>query len=204
MVTTARVRAVKAAYYVANRDAIKARVREYQASNPEKVAAYRAANRDKRNAQRRAWGESHKDELRAYKSGWDERNGDRVRSASRDHYAAHAEQQRAKSREWRQANPDKHQAQQRRYRVENADKVYAKNAKRRARLRGAHIENVSPLVVFVRDGGKCGICRDSVARKDFTLDHIVPLSRGGEHSYRNVQTAHRRCNSSKGAAIQAA
>jgi 5-methylcytosine-specific restriction endonuclease McrA len=34
---------------------------------------------------------------------------------------------------------------------------------------------------------------------DPTLDHLMPVSRGGEHSYRNVGTAHRGCNSRKGA-----
>lgn len=31
-----------------------------------------------------------------------------------------------------------------------------------------------------------------------SVDHIVPLSRGGEHSMANVQCAHLSCNSSKG------
>lgn len=35
----------------------------------------------------------------------------------------------------------------------------------------------------------------------FTLDHVVPLARGGEHSYRNVKLAHPLCNSRKGAKV---
>jgi 5-methylcytosine-specific restriction endonuclease McrA len=30
-----------------------------------------------------------------------------------------------------------------------------------------------------------------------TLDHIIPISKGGEHSYKNVQCAHRQCNVTK-------
>jgi 5-methylcytosine-specific restriction endonuclease McrA len=29
------------------------------------------------------------------------------------------------------------------------------------------------------------------------IDHIKPLSKGGSHTYTNVQAAHMRCNSSK-------
>jgi 5-methylcytosine-specific restriction endonuclease McrA len=32
----------------------------------------------------------------------------------------------------------------------------------------------------------------------FHVDHKVPLARGGEHSYENVQPAHPFCNGSKG------
>ena len=30
------------------------------------------------------------------------------------------------------------------------------------------------------------------------VDHVYPLSRGGEHSYRNTQPAHPECNIAKG------
>jgi 5-methylcytosine-specific restriction endonuclease McrA len=31
-----------------------------------------------------------------------------------------------------------------------------------------------------------------------TLDHIIPLSKGGTHTWDNVRPAHRRCNELKG------
>jgi 5-methylcytosine-specific restriction endonuclease McrA len=31
-----------------------------------------------------------------------------------------------------------------------------------------------------------------------TIDHVIPLSKGGEHSPLNVQAAHATCNYSKG------
>jgi 5-methylcytosine-specific restriction endonuclease McrA len=31
------------------------------------------------------------------------------------------------------------------------------------------------------------------------VDHIVPISKGGPHSYLNVQLAHAKCNRTKGA-----
>jgi 5-methylcytosine-specific restriction endonuclease McrA len=33
-----------------------------------------------------------------------------------------------------------------------------------------------------------------------TIDHIVPVVMGGEHSYTNTRIAHSRCNSVRGAA----
>lgn len=53
-----------------------------------------------------------------------------------------------------------------------------------------------------RDGRRCGICREMVRAKVGpmrpSIDHIVPLSKGGEHNLENVQLAHYRCNLSKG------
>lgn len=81
-------------------------------------------------------------------------------------------------------------------------------AKRRALRRGATIEAFEPHEVFDRDGWICQICDqpiDTRARhpdpRSVSLDHIVPLSRGGEHSRANCQTAHLICNLKKGARL---
>ena len=49
-----------------------------------------------------------------------------------------------------------------------------------------------------RDSHKCVYC-DAV--EDLTLDHVVPLSRGGSNEVGNLVTACRTCNSSKGARV---
>lgn len=77
--------------------------------------------------------------------------------------------------------------------------------RRRARLKGSpFVEDIDRLAVFERDHWTCGICGGPVPRDAVfpdvvspSLDHIVPLNRGGEHSYRNVQLAHFGCNSGK-------
>lgn len=47
--------------------------------------------------------------------------------------------------------------------------------------------------VFARDGWVCQYCGAAAEN----LDHVVPRSRGGEHSWENVVAACRRCNSRK-------
>lgn len=61
------------------------------------------------------------------------------------------------------------------------------------------VEDVDPLVVLERHDGVCGICGGDVDPFAFHVDHIVPLSKGGEHSYANTQAAHPVCNMRKGA-----
>lgn len=69
-----------------------------------------------------------------------------------------------------------------------------RNHRRRARMLNAFVEHVEPLVLLEMDDGVCGICGADVDPFDFHMDHIVPLSRGGLHSYLNMQVAHPGCN----------
>ncbi len=85
------------------------------------------------------------------------------------------------------------------------------NAKRRARKRGAYVEHVYRRRVFERDDWTCWLCGTSIVRGvdrnhplSATIDHVVPLARGGSHCYSNVRTAHRACNMAKGARLVAA
>jgi 5-methylcytosine-specific restriction endonuclease McrA len=75
----------------------------------------------------------------------------------------------------------------------------------RARTRGARVETFSHEAVFERDGWICYLCHTPVDREVAwphplmpSLDHVVPLSRGGEHSRANTKLAHLGCNLSKG------
>lgn len=82
--------------------------------------------------------------------------------------------------------------------------VSDRSRRRRARHKQAVIEVFTATEIFERDGWRCHICRRPVRRsvdpnhdRAPTLDHLIPLARGGEHSRRNVATAHRICNSRK-------
>ena len=65
------------------------------------------------------------------------------------------------------------------------------------------------LSIYERDGWLCGICGDPVDRDADalanlapSLDHIVPRSLGGGHESENLRTAHRVCNSRRGANVE--
>ncbi len=54
------------------------------------------------------------------------------------------------------------------------------------------------LAVWVRDGGRCVRCGGT---QDLEFDHIIPVSKGGSNSERNVQILCGQCNRSKGGSI---
>lgn len=55
------------------------------------------------------------------------------------------------------------------------------------------------IAVWRRDQGKCGTCG---SRDRLEYDHIVPVSRGGSNTSRNVELLCETCNRSKGNRIQ--
>ena len=52
--------------------------------------------------------------------------------------------------------------------------------------------------IFFRDSYSCAYCKKHFSKKDLTLDHILPLSRGGTKSWENLITACKNCNNKKG------
>jgi len=52
---------------------------------------------------------------------------------------------------------------------------------------------LSRRAVFARDAGKCVYCGIAAT----SIDHVVPRSRGGTHTWDNVVAACRRCNHAK-------
>jgi len=76
--------------------------------------------------------------------------------------------------------------------------------RRRAMKKGARCEPYKRRDIFERDGWTCKVCGEKVNRRTVaphpkapTIDHIVPLSKGGADAPDNVQCAHARCNTVK-------
>lgn len=55
-------------------------------------------------------------------------------------------------------------------------------------------ERIYRDIVWRRDSGICHICGESCQMNSWHLDHIIPLSRGGTHTYDNVAVSHPICN----------
>ena len=52
--------------------------------------------------------------------------------------------------------------------------------------------------VFLRDQYSCQYCGDSVSDTSATLDHVLPVSKGGKTTWENSTTACKPCNYKKG------
>lgn len=62
-------------------------------------------------------------------------------------------------------------------------------------------DDISALVVFELHGWVCHICKKPINRylrvpnwEAATIEHIIPICKGGTHTWDNVVPAHYRCN----------
>ena len=53
--------------------------------------------------------------------------------------------------------------------------------------------------VYLRDLYDCQYCDKNFAKRDLTIDHVVPISKGGKTNWTNIVTACKACNVRKGA-----
>lgn len=60
------------------------------------------------------------------------------------------------------------------------------------------MDKINRRALHERDRGLCGICGLYVPLAHASIDHVIPMSKGGTHIWGNVQLAHRRCNHLKG------
>lgn len=107
----------------------------------------------------------------------------------------------------RQSAAKMHAARPRKW-ASSRDKWAHQNYLRRALTSDHRAEVFDSREVFDRDGWVCGICRDPVDPvitwpdpRSASLDHILPVARGGPHTRANCQCSHLGCNARKGPAL---
>ena len=182
------------AAYAKNPDKMRARKRESYVANPERVLG----------PKRERYAKNLERERRAHREGAKARyavNPDRRRERNREWRKENLEKERERKRAWRAANPDKVREHGRRTAKAHPESALERKDRRRARMRGAFIAPVDRKAIYKRDNYTCQLCGKKVKmdkkRPDPmspSIDHILPLSKGGTHEPRKVQLTHLRCN----------
>jgi hypothetical protein len=120
-----------------------------------------------------------KAQIRAYQAGRRAAEPEKYRAEFRRWYAARG---REYARKWKQRHPG--------YVAQQANV-------RRARIMCAYTEPFRRGDIIARDNGICYLCGCRPTGYDMTLDHVVPLARGGTHTPGNLRVACRSCNCRK-------
>lgn len=162
----------------------------------------RDLNPEAEKARKREWYHANKARARETNRRWQLENPERIREIAREAYARNGrpvvsprnpEVNRRACRRWREKNIDRHKAMIADWSKRNPDARQAGSARRRARkAAGAGVSRADWQAIKVRFGHRCAYCMQPFAR--LTMDHVVPLARGGEHEPDNVVPACRTCN----------
>lgn len=116
------------------------------------------------------------------------------RLAKKDAPSSAPERQRAYSAKFRKS--DKGKAALKKYYETHKDEIFEKSRRRRAALRGATIEGTKQELkdwcrLILND--PCAYC----GGPSTSIDHVVPIDKGGVHGASNLVGACERCNKSK-------
>ena len=139
---------------------------------------------------------------------WEIKNIEKVKESNKKWKKAHKKQRAEESKSWAQAHPEyrreigikwraEHPDYGKNWQKKNKDKVRNYQLVRRARIAGnggnLTVEEWNEILDFY--GHKCLCCgRDDVK---LTIDHVIPIFRGGTHTADNIQPLCGSCNSRK-------
>jgi hypothetical protein len=187
----------------------RARCRAWRAANKGKVSAYNkkyaAINRDAIKKRMVKWIGENRETVTETARAWRANNAERVREASKErnrrYYSRHPEKVKAANDKWNDEHPERKKENARRRQAEHPEKHRDYEHKRRAKKNGVGAEKINDTDIYERDKWVCQLCKKKVSKKlkypnplSPSIDHIIPLSKGGPHSRANVQLAHLRCN----------
>lgn len=126
---------------------------------------------------------------------WRLKNPEKVKEADRRYRQNNPEAAYASQLKWRLNNADHLKELYRDYAKKNWEDRYANKHRHQARSRGREVDLVLRKEIRRLYHSACIYCG---ATERITLDHLIPLSRGGDHTIGNLAPACRSCNARKG------
>jgi len=196
-------RAYDAAYYAANREKKRARSAAYRAAHRKEITAYRAAHKEEKHARDAAYRVAHREEARAYWATYGVAHREEKSAYNAAYSAANHEELRAYHASWYQKHRSEIALEQAAYYQANREKKRVRCAARRALKIGVTIGNHAEIAhIYDRAHNapkiRCYLCGKIIPPGKRHVDHITPLSKGGQHRAANLAIACASCNCSKG------
>jgi len=125
------------------------------------------------------------------------RNPEKIKEYMRDYVQANKEKLYKKSASRDRENPVAKKKRSEKYRKKNKASIAVLRRMRKKQLVVGDLTTEQWSSVLEKYNYTCLCCGKKEPEILITLDHIVPLSKGGEHTLSNVQPLCKSCNSSK-------
>lgn len=127
---------------------------------------------------------------------WLNNNREKNSESCKKRYAANPELYKARARIWFQNNSERKTKTDRNYQINNPHVYRATQQRRKIRKTKNGEYKISPKEWNKIYSSSCVYCG---SKKRISVDHVIPISRGGTHGIGNLVSACLSCNTSKGA-----
>lgn len=158
-------------------------------------AEWRKNNPERKKINDKKWAQANPDRTAAAKRRYSDKNKEAEKARKAAAYLANKESRDKKSRLWSKQNPEKERKRKRNWRRNNPEKARQENHKYRSKLRERSFAITKKEIAKLIAPQKCFYCQEHTEKP--TLEHVIPIARGGNHSIGNLVSACGICNSSK-------
>lgn len=180
------------------------------------MSAYYKANREKALARQKISTSLRKEEVKEYQKKYREDNAEYLALQHKEYYQKNSEKIKANVKRWRSENIARDKEYHKRYHIEHRIEILARvkrwalNNRERyiASMKAAHHRRRERIIAngnntltaeeireLFQRMPYCAYCR---AVEKLSLDHVVPVAKGGQNCLENVTVACMPCNASKG------
>jgi len=163
--------------------------KNYNKKHPEKVKQIAKKYRD-----------NHSEKVKEWKRNDWNRNIDARRLKCRENYIKNKEDRKKYVVQWQKDNPEKTIEYRKKIFSTLESKVWFHNRRALKRLsaNGIKITAINLQDMYIQQQGKCFYCGNELNNR-YELEHIIPISKGGEHKLHNLVLSCKSCNLHKGA-----
>jgi len=168
----------------------------------ESMHKWSVANRERKREYTYKWKESHIEQWREIEQRYYEKNHEKITERQRRYSKTHIKEKLEYMRRYYQTNRERKCTYQSEYNKQNREKRNIIEHNRRARIRGNG--GVLPLgiraTLLEEQEGLCYLCGKPLYAKfndPVSIEHKIPVSRGGSNDISNVGLAHLSCNCKK-------
>jgi 5-methylcytosine-specific restriction endonuclease McrA len=164
----------------------------------ERSRKWRAEHRERVYEYNKKWRAEHLEKDRKRIAAWRAKHPERLHELEIKQRAKHRERIYERRRKWYATHREKAHEIVKKWLVAHPEQVKTYHHKRRTRISDAGgsftAEDIKEMLK--RQRGKCIVCGMDI-RKNYHIDHIVPVSRGGSSNPNNLQLLCPRCNLTK-------